>query len=48
MSWWDSSGAFALYGVVAGAGLTGTFSMLTNRYAAKVASDERIVPNLRA
>jgi hypothetical protein len=41
MNWWDSSGAFALYGVVAGAVLTGVFSLLSNQHSAKLAQLDR-------
>jgi hypothetical protein len=41
MGVWESSGAFALYGVVAGAGLTGVFSLMNNRHASRTAESER-------
>jgi hypothetical protein len=41
VGWWDSSGAFALYGVVAGAALSGVASVLANRRAAQLARIEQ-------
>ena len=41
MGWWDSSGAFVLYGVVAGAALSGAASLLANRHAAQLATIDR-------
>ena len=41
VAWWDSSGAFVLYGVVAGAAVSGAASVLANRHAARVARIDR-------
>jgi hypothetical protein len=41
VGWWDSSGAFVLYGVVAGAALSGAASVLANRHAARLATADR-------
>lgn len=41
VGWWDSSGAFVLYGVVAGAALSGAASLLANRHAAQLATIDR-------
>ena len=41
VGWWDSSGAFALYGVVAGAALSGAAFVLANRHATQLARIDR-------
>jgi len=41
MAWWDASGAFALYGVVAGGAITVGVTALTNGHSSKLAEDDR-------
>jgi hypothetical protein len=41
VTWWESSGAIAIYGVVVGAGLTGLFGQLSARHSAKEAEKDR-------
>ncbi len=41
MPWWDASGAFALYGVIAGGGITAGVAELGNRRAERVGAADR-------
>src|SRR5580693_6882197 len=40
--WWETSGAFALYGAVAGGAITGSVTVLSNRHAANLAATDRL------
>ena len=41
MPWWESSGAFALYGVLAGGAITGAAMALSNRHSSALAKSQR-------
>ena len=41
MPWWESSGAFALYGVLAGGAITSGVMALSNRHSSALANSQR-------